>query len=80
MSPVTRPKTFGVELAELANLVLGARLGEAKIFGITHDSRSVLPGDLYVALRGTNHHGIEFLDEAITNGAVAVATDDDGLK
>lgn len=80
MSPVTRPKTFGVELAELANLVLGARLGEAKIFGITHDSRSVQPGDLYVALRGTNHHGIEFLDEAITNGAVAVATDDDGAE
>jgi UDP-N-acetylmuramoyl-L-alanyl-D-glutamate--2,6-diaminopimelate ligase len=59
---------------------LGARLGEAKIFGITHDSGSVQPGDLYVALRGTNHHGIEFLDEAITNGAVAVATDDDGAE
>ena len=48
------------------------------VFGITHDSRAVQPGDLYVALLGANSHGIDFVDEAVSNGAVAVASDSYG--
>ncbi len=50
------------------------------ITGITHNSREVQPGDIYVALKGSNFHGIEFLAEAISRGAVAVATDHLGLE
>jgi len=75
---VTRPKTNGTELSLLAKLVSGTCSNEVKVFGITHDSRSVQPGDLYVALQGANSHGIEFVDEAITNGAVAIASDSHG--
>ena len=78
MSPVTRPKTSGSELSHLASIVSGECSGEVKVFGITHDSRSVQPGDLYVALRGENTHGIDFIDEAISNGAVAIASDPQG--
>ena len=75
-----RPKTRGTQLSELANLVSGTCSGEETIFGITHDSRSVQPGDLYVALLGANSHGIDFIDEALANGAVAVASDSHGAQ
>jgi UDP-N-acetylmuramoyl-L-alanyl-D-glutamate--2,6-diaminopimelate ligase len=75
---VTRPKTNGSELSQLAKLVSGTCSDEVKVFGITHASKSVQPGDLYVALQGANSHGIEFVDEAIANGAVAIASDSHG--
>jgi UDP-N-acetylmuramoyl-L-alanyl-D-glutamate--2,6-diaminopimelate ligase len=46
--------------------------------GLTHDSRSVQPGDLYVALPGTRAHGAAFCADAVAAGAVAVLTDPDG--
>jgi UDP-N-acetylmuramoyl-L-alanyl-D-glutamate--2,6-diaminopimelate ligase len=45
------------------------------VTGITHDSRMVNPGDIYVARAGENTHGIAHLDQALANGAVAVLTD-----
>jgi len=71
---MTRPKTDGSELSQLATLVSGTCLGDAKVFGVTHNSKTVQVDDLYVALLGANNHGIDFLDEAIANGAVAVAS------
>jgi UDP-N-acetylmuramoyl-L-alanyl-D-glutamate--2,6-diaminopimelate ligase len=41
-------------------------------------TREVQPGDLFVALRGANRHGAEFVADARANGAVAVLTDEDG--
>jgi UDP-N-acetylmuramoyl-L-alanyl-D-glutamate--2,6-diaminopimelate ligase len=46
--------------------------------GLTLDSRSVQPGDLYVALPGARVHGAAFCADAVTAGAVAVLTDLDG--
>jgi len=77
---MTRPKTDGSAISQLAALVSGSNSGNATVFGITHDSRSVQKGDLYVALLGANNHGIDFLDEAIANGAVAVASDSHGAQ
>jgi UDP-N-acetylmuramoyl-L-alanyl-D-glutamate--2,6-diaminopimelate ligase len=52
------------------------------IRGITYDSRSVSPGDLFVALRGENHDGHEYLAQALKLGAAALlvetATDELG--
>ena len=48
------------------------------ITGITLDSRSVRPGDLYVALPGARVHGAAFCADAVAAGAVAVLTDPDG--
>lgn len=75
-----RPKKIKSELSNLATLVSAGIHGEATVTGITHDSRSVRLGDLYVALRGAHNHGIEFADEAIKNGAVAIATDETGSQ
>ena len=76
---MTRPKTDGSELSQLATLVSGTCLGDAKVFGVTHNSKSAQAGDLYVALLGANHHGIDYLDEAVANGAIAVASDSHGV-
>ncbi len=48
------------------------------VTGVTHDSRSVRPGDLYAALPGATVHGARFCDSAARAGAVAVLTDPAG--
>jgi UDP-N-acetylmuramoyl-L-alanyl-D-glutamate--2,6-diaminopimelate ligase len=51
---------------------------DAVVGGVTADSRLVQPGDLYVALPGSRHHGAEFAPTALAAGAVAVLTDGAG--
>ena len=48
---------------------------DALVTGITHDSRQVRPGDVYLARPGERTHGIDHLSEALAAGAVAVLTD-----
>lgn len=42
------------------------------ITGVCIDSRKTLPGSLFIALRGDNFDGHDFIRQAIANGAVAV--------
>jgi UDP-N-acetylmuramoyl-L-alanyl-D-glutamate--2,6-diaminopimelate ligase len=82
-----RPATrLNRPLSALSTL-LGVRLVSVGSFGpnelgslsgITLDSRSVEPGDLYVALPGARVHGAAFCADAVASGAVAVLTDPDG--
>ncbi|MDR0622010.1 MAG: UDP-N-acetylmuramoyl-L-alanyl-D-glutamate--2,6-diaminopimelate ligase [Deltaproteobacteria bacterium] len=51
-------------------LVVGE--GDPEITGMTQDSRLVLPGDLFLAVRGRNFDGWDFAEKAIGAGAVAV--------
>ena len=46
--------------------------------GVTHDSRAVRPGDLYVAVQGQRVHGAKFAAQAARAGAAAVLTDPAG--
>lgn len=46
------------------------------INGMTNDSRSVKPGDLFVALPGTEVDGRDFIPDAIKRGAAAILTFD----
>jgi UDP-N-acetylmuramoyl-L-alanyl-D-glutamate--2,6-diaminopimelate ligase len=48
---------------------------ELFITGVSLNAQSVQPGDLYIALPGARNHGLDFLDIAIKNGAVAVLSD-----
>jgi UDP-N-acetylmuramoyl-tripeptide--D-alanyl-D-alanine ligase len=45
--------------------------------GISIDTRSLMPGDLFVALRGPNHDGHDFVAAAFERGAVAAMVDRD---
>ncbi len=62
-----------LRLSEVAG-PLNARLsGEDCLFtGVSIDSRSVQPGDLFVALQGETHDGHHYLEQAATAGAAAV--------
>lgn len=53
---------------------LGATLsGSDLIFtGVSIDTRTLLPGDLYVAIQGERFNGHDFIDQAIQAGASAV--------
>ncbi|WP_425556054.1 UDP-N-acetylmuramoyl-L-alanyl-D-glutamate--2,6-diaminopimelate ligase [Kitasatospora nipponensis] len=70
-----RPTTAPVPLAELARLLGLAAVEGAPVTGITHDSRAVRPGDLYVAITGATHDGAAYIGPAVAAGAVAVLTD-----
>ena len=49
-----------------------AALPDLEINGVTHDSRNVKPGHLFVAVPGLSTDGHQFIPHAIENGAVAV--------
>lgn len=48
--------------------------------GVSIDSRTVQPGDLYIALPGAKSHGAKFASKAVEAGATAILTDDDGAR
>jgi UDP-N-acetylmuramoyl-L-alanyl-D-glutamate--2,6-diaminopimelate ligase len=45
------------------------------ISGVSINAQKVVPGDLFIAFAGANTHGISYLQQAISNGAVAVLSD-----
>ena len=49
--------------------------GQVKISHLECDSRRVLPGSCYIALKGTQADGHAFIPEAIRRGASAVVAE-----
>ena len=47
----------------------------SEIGGWSIDTRSVLPGDLFFALRGPNHDGHDYAIEALSKGAIGVVVE-----
>src|SRR5665213_3641426 len=66
-------------IAAAAGADAGAN-SQVAVTGASLDSRSVHPGDLYIALPGAHTHGAAFASAAVSSGAVAVLTDDDGAR
>ena len=56
----------------LAGLVAAPRI---PVRDLTLDSRTVRPGDAFVALGGQSTHGLDHVDEVIARGAVAIIWD-----
>ncbi len=81
-SPFRPLHTRPVPLSDVAGLLGLPReaAGDALVTGVALDSRSVEPGDLYVAVPGTGRHGASFAAQALENGAVAVVTDEAGAR
>ena len=52
-----------------------SQTGEASITGVAYDSRRVKPGYVFVAMKGETSDGNQFIDRAMSAGAVAVVTD-----
>jgi UDP-N-acetylmuramoyl-L-alanyl-D-glutamate--2,6-diaminopimelate ligase len=69
-----------MNLGELAARVQGAALlGQSgiEVRGITHDSRAVKPGDLFVCLVGGKFDGHKFAGDALARGAAALVVQED---
>jgi UDP-N-acetylmuramoyl-L-alanyl-D-glutamate--2,6-diaminopimelate ligase len=62
------------EIAEFLGQSIDFKDADTKVYGICSDSRVIRNGDLFLALPGEQRHGIEFIKQAIKNGAVAVLT------
>ena len=63
-------------LQDAANLLGGRLIGEDRPFGcVSTDSRTLKPGSLFVALRGPNFNGSEFVAAAAARGAIGALVD-----
>lgn len=62
------------EIAEMTGLSAHPDAGSVPITGISTDSRSLQPGDLFFALSGENHDGNRFVGDAFARGASAAIT------
>jgi len=61
--------------AEIADATGGTASAEFQAAGVEIDSRDVVSGDLFFALRGESTDGHRFLDKAFANGAAAAVVD-----
>lgn len=59
----------------LARAMKGVAVGEFQVSGVEIDSRDVMPGDLFFALKGESMDGHRFVDMAFAKGAAAVVVD-----
>ncbi len=50
----------------------GNAAGDWSVIGVSIDSRTVLPGELFIALRGPNHDGHQFVSAALERGAACL--------
>ena len=53
----------------------GSSIGSWAATGVSIDSRTLAPGDLFIALRGPNHDGHDFIGAAFERGAAAAMVD-----
>src|SRR6516165_7678371 len=47
---------------------------DVEILGLAYDSRAILPGYLFIAIRGTRLDGNRFIPAAVNKGAAAVVS------
>ena len=59
--------------ADLLTETLGAE--DVAISGVSQDSRTVSPGDLFLAWRGTERDAHDHVEEAVAQGAVATVVE-----
>lgn len=67
-------------LADLAGAKVIHGNGERVAFGVSLDSRSIKPGELFVAIRGPKHDGHDHLAEAAKKGAIAAMVQTSDVK
>lgn len=86
MNALTKIMPWPVDPADLLELALwdavaiaratgGVAVGEFQVSGVEIDSRDVVPGDLFFALKGEAMDGHRFVEAAFAKGATAVVVD-----
>jgi len=73
MPPPVPPTISARRLPELvAGLAAGTKVPDVAVADLALDSRQVRRGGLFLACRGSRHHGLDFLPQALANGAGAL--------
>jgi len=67
-------KPLSTLLGELP-IIRTAGIGDPLITSVAYDSRQVIPGSLFIALRGLKADGSQFIREAIAKGAAAIISE-----
>ncbi|MCP4994704.1 MAG: UDP-N-acetylmuramoyl-L-alanyl-D-glutamate--2,6-diaminopimelate ligase [Gammaproteobacteria bacterium] len=71
--------TESIYLSELlAGIVEVRQADDCRIAALSLDSRAVKPGGLFLACAGGTSHGLEYIDQAIGRGAVAILWEPSG--
>ncbi|MFH1868649.1 MAG: UDP-N-acetylmuramoyl-tripeptide--D-alanyl-D-alanine ligase [Candidatus Omnitrophota bacterium] len=65
------------ELAKIAGADATDIKKDINVSGISTDSRTIKKGEVFLALKGENFDGTDFIDDAAAKGAVAVITSED---
>ena len=82
--PARPRRPHGAAAAEIAAAIGAAppagELAALRLTGVTIDSRSVAPGDLWCALPGASAHGAQFASQAASLGAALALTDPAGRE
>src|SRR5579884_1561401 len=63
------------DLSAVARAIGAAPVGAGRVTGWSTDTRTLVPGDLFFALRGPNHDGHDHLRAAFERGAMAAVVD-----
>jgi UDP-N-acetylmuramoyl-L-alanyl-D-glutamate--2,6-diaminopimelate ligase len=80
MRPLRKFSKRLTDVADFLKVDLDPSQVNIEINGICSDSRNIQQGDLFIAIPGERHHGIEFVDQAISKGARAVISDTTGYE
>ena len=64
---------------EITNATPGIDHASIRVCDVTEDSRTAVPGSLFIARAGTNDQGMHYIDPAIQCGSVAVLTEIDAV-
>lgn len=71
-------KQFNMQLSEVSQALSARYVGDDVLLdGVSTDTRTLTGGELYIALRGPNYDGHEFVSQAMAKGAKAVMVDHD---
>jgi len=71
------PEFRAGELSQWVSRLWSNGMPEGMVRGISHDTRHIRPGDLYVAIRGERFDGHDFVRKAFEKGAVGALVQDD---
>jgi UDP-N-acetylmuramoyl-L-alanyl-D-glutamate--2,6-diaminopimelate ligase len=79
--PRTRVGTLAAEILAGTGAPMLTLAGDpdTEVTGLSLSSQRILDGDLYAALPGSRAHGIEYVEDAVAAGAVAILTDQEGI-
>lgn len=71
-----QPRTNSLQsLLKALSVCVGDVPGNSTVAGVTHDSRQVRPGYVFVAIRGFRADGADFIQDALQRGASAIVAE-----